>query len=143
MTEKELESPFRLNRELDKLKGKLKDARNYAFTGGALFYRTPTNGNSSIDRTADTAIEIAQIEEQIRVFEGERLMCILHLWLEIEELKSCEERQLLKLRHLDCLTFAEIAKIEGKTEGAARQQYSRLMKRLEKEHFISNENNAT
>lgn len=143
MTEKELKTPFQLQREIDKLKGKLKETRNRALTGGALYYRTPSSGNSTIDRTANTAIEAAQIEEQIRVFEGKRLLCILHLWSEIEELKSCEERQLLKLHHLDCLTFAEIAKIEGKTEDAARQQYSRLMKRLEREHFITKENSAT
>lgn len=89
-------------------------------------YRSKKEGNISLDsmiippsEEADEIIDKLSKEELKEKIEGK-----------LREL-SDELANIFTLRHTEDLTFAEIAKLTGKTEGAVKMQYYRGLKLLQ------------
>lgn len=131
MTRNELNEPYRLQREIERDRERLKEMESRAASCGGGFSAAPARSGKS-DKVANGAIDIDSLKDQIKAKIAERDMVIARLWAEIDGIADSQSREILKLRHLDCLSFRQIAQRLCKSEDSVRQRHHRIVERLEK-----------
>lgn len=131
MTRSELNEPYRLQREIDRDRERLKELESRAASCGGGFSAASARSGKS-DKVANCAIDIDAMKDRIRAKIAERDLVIAGLWTQIDRIADSQTREILKLRHLDCLSFRQIAQRLCKSEDSVRQRHHRIIERLEK-----------
>lgn len=131
MKRKELNEPYRLQREIQRDRDRLREMEARATSCGAALNGI-ASGSDISDKVGCGAVEIAMLRGQIadKIATRDRVICML--WERIETIDDGLTRDILKMRHLDCLSFKQIAaKLGGNnTEDGVKKRYYRIMKKI-------------
>lgn len=131
MTRKELNEPYRLQREIKRDQERLREIEERAKSCGAPLSGLPPGGRVS-DKVGNGAMDIVAMKKQIseKITEKDKVSIIL--WNQIEMIGDSITRDILKMRHLDFLSFKQIAaKLGGNnTEEGVKMRYYRAMKNI-------------
>ena len=131
MTREELKQLYFLNREILRDKQRLSELK-YCRQGRAVqFTGMPCAANKS-DFTGNIASEISDLEETIEINLKRCWREINRINQFINSIDDSELRLIISLRHINCLSWQEIAFHIGYTdESTPRKRYERFMRKEE------------
>jgi len=126
MTKRELSKLYNLNREIEQLQLKLSELVSSATNATTRITGIPYSKDFS-NKTA-LAVEIADLRDEIEA--KKRLATIEHnrIIRYVETINNSRIRQIITYRHINGLTWNEIAfnMRDGNTEASAKMAYSRF-----------------
>jgi len=128
MTKEELSEIYALNQEIKMWRKELDRIKNKSLIGCPNMNSVSFSGGIS-DKTGDTAIIITDIEKIIvdlmKDIEAQRKKIITY----ISSVDNSQVRQILFLRHVDCLGWWKVARIVGgnNTADSVRMAHDRFL----------------
>lgn len=127
LNQEELKQIYYLNKEIRMWEEELDRLNHQSFVKGQNITGLPAAGRIS-DRTAELAVEMAELERTIRRKLEEIQMARKRIIDYITGVEDSYMRQIIYLRNVSCMRWEEIADELGGSGESIRQAYSRFLR---------------
>lgn len=133
MTEKELNRLYFLNKEIESQRKRLHQLQNMSKVKSPVITGLP-KGNETKNTVAKYAVEIADLESKISLNIQKCWYEIRNLERYISDIDDCEIRQIIRLRHINGMTWDEIGKELNMHRTTISKKYRDFIKVSHKSH---------